>query len=135
MQIFHSLEENEKAKIITIISNFLNENKNIEFAYIHGSFVNANYFRDIDIGVFIGEECIQELEKGLENNLSIKLTEMLNYECDIKIINDSPIQFQYAVLKGKRIFCRNREVLVRFKEQIYLKYLDFKPVREQFFDR
>ncbi len=135
MQIFYSLEENEKEKIITIISNFLNENKNIEFAYIHGSFVNANYFRDIDIGVFIREDCIQELEKELENNLSIKLTEILNYECDIKIINNSPIQFQYAVLKGKQISCKNKESLVLFKEEIFLKYLDFKPIREQFFDK
>ena len=135
MQISHSLEDNEKTKIITTVSNFLNENRNIDFAYIHGSFVNANYFRDIDIGVFIREDCIQELEKGLENNLSIKLTEILNYECDIKIINNSPIQFQYAVLKGRQIYCNNRESLVRFKEQIFLKYVDFKSIREQFFDK
>jgi len=133
MQTFHSLEDNEKAEIITAISHLLNENRNIDFAYVHGSFINANYFRDIDIGVFVKEDSSQELDKGLEKELSIELTEALNYECDVKIINDSPIQFQYAVLKGKKIICKNRGLLAQFKEQVYHKYLDFKPIRKQFF--
>ncbi|MHA1202385.1 MAG: nucleotidyltransferase domain-containing protein [Candidatus Heimdallarchaeaceae archaeon] len=135
MQTFYSLKEDEKAEIITAISHLLNENRNIDFAYIHGSFVNANYFRDIDIGVFVREDSNQELVKGLERELSIELTKALNYECDVKIINDTPILFQFTVLKGKQILCKNRAVLAQFKEQVYHKYLDSKPIREQFFDK
>lgn len=43
----------KKEKIINLIKNLLKKDERIVFAYLYGSFITDENFRDIDIGVYV----------------------------------------------------------------------------------
>jgi len=49
------LSNNLRRNVIEKVSSIINQQKNIAFAYIHGSFAANKPFRDIDIAVYLSD--------------------------------------------------------------------------------
>ncbi len=48
-------------------------------------------------------------------------------EFDVKLLNYSPIEFQYEVIKtGKPISIRNKDIEIEYEARTIISYLDFK---------
>lgn len=131
----HQLGSSEKGKIIQSIKHFLEGTEEVVFAYLHGSFIDANYFKDIDLAIYTKSNNTMKFESKVESKLSFEISKITNFECDVRIINNASIQFQYAVLKGRLLLCRDKDSLYNFKEKTYFKYLDFQPIREYYFEK
>lgn len=114
----------EKEKIITVIKDFFSNRKEVVFAYLHGSFIEGEVFRDIDVAVYLSRE--EGTEYEISN--SVKLESILRMPVDIKVLNNAPLAFKYHATRGLLIICRDDEQREEFVEGTWDEYQDFKPV-------
>lgn len=101
------------------------------FAYLHGSFVTSDAFRDIDVGIFTAAP------KGFsyESDLSYDLSRAHGHEIEVRAVNDAPVAFQMAViLEGKQLFSRNDEVRTDFIEDVGRRYREYAHFRNIFME-
>jgi hypothetical protein len=88
MEKIRDLVKEERKKIEEVLSNCLEKEEGILFAYLHGSFAEGRPFRDIDIAIFVEESKIQkERAFDFEMSLSIKLEKIIKIPVDVKVIS------------------------------------------------
>ncbi len=126
------LSAKEKEVLAEKISDILKAKEYILFAYIFGSFVSEDGFKDIDIGVFIsGVESKSPLK--LELKLEGEIEDAIHIPVDIRIINNAPSSFIYNVLKGGIVIVDNNKSLRSdFEGLVYKKYFDFQHLRNEY---
>jgi predicted nucleotidyltransferase len=129
IQRIYTVNNNEKQKIIDEIREVICTEKEIIFAYIHGSFLQERGFHDIDVAVFTEEPLSGDLF-DYEFYLSSLLEKKLKLPVDIRALNHAPVGFRYEVTAGKVIFSRDEEKRFSFVERTWSEYLDYKPVAE-----
>ncbi len=50
------IQKKEREKIISIISRVLNTEERVIFAYLSGSFINEDFFKDIDVFIYTNDD-------------------------------------------------------------------------------
>ena len=130
--LFYKVNRVEKEKIISLLVKALDK-KEILFSYVHGSFVEEEVFRDIDLAVWVKGEVLPK-EKALkyELSLSVDLEYLIEYPADLKVLNYAPLGFQYHVTKGRLLTCLDDDLRVDFLAEVWSKYLDFAPKSREF---
>uniref|UniRef100_A0A7C4NUV1 Nucleotidyltransferase domain-containing protein n=2 Tax=Pseudomonadati TaxID=3379134 RepID=A0A7C4NUV1_9BACT len=136
---FYSLDEKERKRIIDEIRKILQEEENIIFAYLYGSFLNALSFRDIDIGIYlnkIDEKNIEELELKMIKEISKKIN--LPFEIiDLRVLNYAKNSFLNNIFRtGLLLFTRDEKFLTDLIETTsleaisneYISYLSLKEL-------
>ena len=96
-------------------------------AYIFGSEAKgkAGVLSDIDVAVLVDKRIANAERFDLKLRLSGELSAILNRLVDIVMLNDSPIQLSYEIIKhGHPIFCSDISVKVEVETNILSKYLD-----------
>lgn len=125
----------ERDKIDKKIARVLSGFDEVEIGYIFGSFSQGREFNDIDVAILLRKappayeamKSAMRVARELENALGYK------FEFDVKVLNSSPIYFQYEVIKrGKLIFCRNEARRVRYESSALSEYLDYRWVLDWF---
>jgi len=114
----------EKERAIDALRERLREEEGIIFAYIHGSFVELNRFRDVDVGVWVkdGEDPFRYAV-----DLAAKVGVEVGLPLDIHVLNESPLPFKYQVLiKGTLLFSRDEWLRLRLIDEIARQYQDLK---------
>ena len=124
------LTKEEKLKIEETLKNALKKHSEISFAYLHGSFVKNEGFKDIDLAVYIKEIPLALVQYEL--NLETEIMEQIGkYIVDVRILNSSPLSFRFNVIRdGIVLFVRNDDERVEFQEATIRDYLDFAYYRE-----
>ena len=101
------------------------------FAYLHGSFLTEESFRDIDLGLFSGVA----KDLSFESDLSYELSTALGYEIDVRVINDAPVAFQMAALRnGRLLLSRNDDARTDFIENVGRRYREYAHFRNVFME-
>ena len=72
----------------------LERDEDVVFAYLHGSLVEGEAVRDVDVAVWLREN-VDPLEYILERGLEIE--EHLGLSVDIQPLNKAPVTFRYHV--------------------------------------
>ncbi len=118
-----------KEKIINCIMNLLNEDRRILFAYVYGSFVQQEQFRDIDIAIYINnsEKNPFVITSDLKEKLSRKLKKdgfnFIADDFDVRVVNDAPFTFLNRVIKeGILLLDRSPSLKTDLIEYISKKY-------------
>jgi uncharacterized protein len=116
------------------IVQVLKRTNNILFAYVFGSKAKnkTRLGSDLDIAVFFKEEpelleigkIVCELESETKNN--IDLISLNN------LYRKNPKLAYSVVAEGILLFCNNKNLLAQYKKNVFLYYLDFKPVIDLF---
>ena len=128
----HNLALEEKKKITDAVRGFLINRREIDFAFIHGSFVTAESFGDIDVAVYLAEK-ITGPPVSYEIFLEMELEKSLKYPVDVRILNSAPLSFRYQVIKnGAVLFERDADRRANFQAGTIDMYLDFAPFRERY---
>jgi predicted nucleotidyltransferase len=99
----------------------------VVIAYLFGSAAkdSSGVLSDVDIAVFVDKGVDKSQRFDLRLRLSNELSSIMNKRVDLVILNDSPVQLSYEVIKhGKTIFCKNKSVQVDFETEILSRYLD-----------
>ncbi|KXG78360.1 hypothetical protein AN618_04260 [Fervidicola ferrireducens] len=122
----YKIDETEKEGIIKFITEELKKIEGIRFAILHGSFLSDLPFHDIDVAVFYNENLSEEKQDELDIKLSVELTNKLSIPVDLHGLNRSSITFCYEVVKGRLLFARDIEEFWEFREDVTMRYMDFK---------
>lgn len=126
-----SVPTDERYKLIRAIETRLAQEPEILFAYLHGSFVAEDLFRDVDVGILTGPD------KGFsfESALSADLSSALGHEIEVRLLNRAPVEFQMAVLQGGRLlFCRDEAARLDFIERVGRRYREYTHFRNLFLE-
>ena len=101
-----------------------NDSKNICTLSYNGS-QNTSVIYTEAFTIIVSKEEKINLNKTIELERKIKP----RFEFDVKILNYSPLEFQYEVLKtGKAVFIRNASSKIEYEAGTISKYLDFKEI-------
>jgi len=122
------VKDSTKDMIIRELRNRLSQEKNIVFAYVHGSFLDRNEFNDVDIVIFLDQKAAALNPVDFEISLSLKLEKSLNVSVDLKILNFAPLSFRYHATMGRLILDHDKSIREDFLCRTWSDYFDFKPV-------
>ncbi len=129
------LNAGEKEELVKRITSFISKHYNPVFAYIYGSFLDDDGFRDIDIAFYFHRETLT-VKSGiidLEIQMETELQKEFGFLFDVRIINNAPVPFCYNVLKnGKLIYTGDDDLRVDFFTATVKKYIDFLPYRKRY---
>jgi len=122
-----------KNQILSRINDFLSNVDEIEFALLFGSFAldRENDISDVDIAIYVNREIdlikygniISDLESTLERKVDLVVINNL-YEKDPKLAYE-------IVTNHRTIFCRNSELLTKFKRVTFSFYFDTIALRNE----
>ncbi len=127
----HYLTKRVKLDIINKIRNQLIVDQRVVFAFIHGSFIDADIgFSDIDVAIFIDNEHFTDDILDLCLTISAELTLLVHKRVDVHCLNTSSAGFRYEVTKGELLFAKNEDVCFDFIERTWLEYFDLKHFYE-----
>jgi hypothetical protein len=128
----YSLSKQDKETLLERLSKALESRSEILFAYAHGSFLEDCPFRDFDIAVYLDSADLPQSRFHYEDRLTRELvTELdLSFPLDLKLLNETPLPFQYNVFRGRLLMDRDPEVRLERLTHAVARYLDIKPILE-----
>lgn len=122
MAIQHS--KRQRAEIVERLRQILSARQEINFAYLHGTFVDEVPFHDIDVAIYLDAPVEDRFEYAMR--LSVELTRELRLPVDVQILNGAPLSFQHPVLRsGAILLARDYDFLADHIEHLSLDYMDF----------
>ena len=128
---FHPIAQNVR-KLLPLLPNYLENDKDISLTYLFGSFASEKERKlsDVDIAVLL-KEGIEPLEKQL--NLLSEITFILKTdEVDLVILNRAPISLQYTIIsEGKLLVNREDKLRRDYEEKVSQHYLDSEYMRTE----
>jgi len=119
----------KKDEVIQQLKGVLSKEKEILFAYLHGSFLSKGKFNDVDIALYLDEKSMKEIEPvDFEISLSLKIEKAIRLPVDVKILNFAPLSFGYRTSLGYLLFSRNELKREEFLCKTWSEYFDFLPL-------
>ncbi len=121
----------DKSSFLADIGKIVAELKEVDVAYIFGSFLESDEFNDIDVALLLSEEPGLDPYKGLKFSLRVagelERQTKPRFEFDVRILNIAPVEFQFEVIrKGRAIFTRDESRRIDYESEIISTYLDLK---------
>ncbi len=105
----------------------------IRFAILYGSALAGGPFHDLDIGVWVDPHQIADDQMlDYELSLSDRLSEVVGFPVDVRVLNHAPLLFRYQVSQGEPLFVQDDALLTTFLAQTWSRYLDFRPFALQY---
>ncbi len=121
----------DKQTLETRITHYLREREEILFAFVFGSFLTRDNYRDIDIALFF-KNPPGLLELGL---IHTELSEILQTKIDVLPLNGlpekSPVMAHQVASTGKLVKNNDEDALVAFRENTMRQYFDTAYLRSQ----
>lgn len=128
----HQLGDAEKRAVKNRLRERLAARPEVRFAYLHGSFLGSDRFGDVDVAVSVDRgRPLAPDPTTYELDLEAALERHVGLPVDVRVVDDAPPGFRYAVTLGEALFVRDREAWAMFRERTWNEYLDFAPLREE----
>ena len=129
----HTTDEEAYQKTVRELTKILVSEKNIVFAYLHGSYRSKTNFGDIDIAIFL-QNLPEKDFMFYEFDLEEVMQKITSYPIDIRILNTAPPSFCYSVIKnGCKLVEKDISKRVEFETITFKTYFDFLPFRQGYF--
>jgi len=126
----YNLSTEQKEDVKKRLADVLSFHEDVIFAYLLGSFLELGSFHDVDVAVYTAKEIGKDDVLDYEISLSLELARAVNIPVDVKVIGYTPLGFNYEVIRGEVVFCRDDDTRFDFVERTWAEYFDFKPVAE-----
>jgi len=128
----YEITDSRRREIQDIIFHILNGKKEITFAYLYGSFLE-NFFRDVDVAVYLGKELTKRDVLHFELALESELEEKTGFPADVRILNYSPLPFRFKVFKdGYLLLTRDERIRTDFECLTIVEHHDFNFYRKRY---
>lgn len=120
-----------REEIIQEVTQQLAARQEIVFAYLFGSIAESEVFRDVDLGMYIGD--MSTVGNGFDYafKLSGELERLLGCRVDVILMNTAPDHLIHSISKGKLILNRDDDLRVDFVSSSWSRYFDIQPKRLQ----
>ncbi len=120
----------------SVIADVMEPYKTVSLAYLFGSAATGanGPMSDIDIAALADRDA---QVRGIPGLLQDDLCRRLKTDrIDLISLAEAPPPLAYRVVRdGQCVLCRDRKVRETFETQAIMRYLDFKPLRDQAFRR
>ena len=118
-------------KLGEVLSSF-----DVIVCYLYGSVVRKQQtpLSDIDLAILMGRGS-SAVERGRK---SLKITNAIAnildaQEIDVRVLNDSPLEHRYNVIKeGRVIYSNDERERIEFESITLMEYFDFRPIIDQY---
>ncbi len=117
------------------IKEVLEEEPEVLFAYLFGSYAKGIHKEDsdIDIAIYLKDEAILERDPLYPSRLAIKLERAQKRTLDVRVLNGSTLRFKSQVLRyGKLLFSKDEKKRIEFETSSLAQYYDYKPHLEMY---
>ncbi|HEY2930402.1 MAG TPA: nucleotidyltransferase domain-containing protein [Acidobacteriota bacterium] len=123
MSRLYETDQDIRSRILPQIAACLADEPKVAFAYVFGSFVTAETFHDIDVGIYLWQA---RLEGATFEALRLAdlLSRRLKLPVDIRILNFAPTAFLFHVLRGLILLNRDEDLHDDVVERTICRYLD-----------
>jgi len=104
-------------------------------AYLYGSLLTREDFRDIDIALLVDKEVVEGNAPAYASRAADLIEAAIGYrfECDVRILNNEPAWFQYEVIsRGTPLSIRDEDDRVDFEIAVLVEYQDLKFMYDLF---
>lgn len=120
----------EKKEVVEEIKDYLFKREgDIIFAYLYGSFIKDEAFRDIDVALFMKEPITDIF--NIESDLSYELSTITNFSIEVRIINMAPVALQMAALRANYLlFSKDESIRTDFIQDVGKRYIEYSHLRE-----
>ncbi len=119
---YYELSLEEKYRIVERVRRLLEKEEDIIFAYVHGSFVERRFFRDIDIAIWLKDVTISfyyVVEFPTKVNIGIPL--------DMQVLNEAPLPFKYHVFtEGTLLISNDENLRAKVTDKVLRMYMDLE---------
>ena len=95
----------------------------VNFIIVYGSKIKGNYYPSSDVDICISVD----LPKKERYNARMSLLGEFPDKYDIQIFEDIPLRLKMSVLKGKLVYCKDKEKLFALALELKKEYEDFLP--------
>ena len=130
MKKLYRADHNARAAVVHQLTEMLIGEENIAFAYLYGSFLDADGFHDVDLGVYLRRsELNEDIQYGLD--LGARLADRIPFPIDVRVINHAPMSFVYHMLRGRPIYVRDEDVMTDLMERVAHRYYDMESLLRQ----
>ena len=119
----------DKKGALQRIRSILEGFEEIDLAYVFGSFMERDDFRDIDVAIHLSKDLLPYQRFKLSQKAAGSLERAIEprFDYDVRILNTAPAYFQYEVIcKGIIVLERDKEMRADFEAHIISEYLDLK---------
>ena len=117
----------ERGRVTRTLVAALEAEPDLEFAWLHGSFLGGGAFYDIDVGVHLNAAADVRSRRALD--LGLRLDRDTGFPVDVRMLNDAPVTFLFHVFReGRLLLSRNDERLADLMERTVREYLDMEPL-------
>ena len=94
------------------------------FAYAFGSFLAAEAFRDIDVGVWMNDEG----GRRADLELAVVLSRIAGVPVDVRLAYEAPVSFLFHIFRGRLLVATDEKRLVELLERTARVYHDQAPL-------
>jgi len=127
----HVINKEQKEDIKKKVTDFLQKRPEINFAYLHGSFLESN-FRDIDVAVYLTKISKREALQ-YELNLESELGKLTGFSADVRMLNHASLSFRFNVVRsGILLFSKDERIRCDFECLTIVEYHDFDFLRKMY---
>ena len=130
MATVHTLDTRTRAKLLDQLATGVAQEPAVVFAYVYGSFMDSDMFRDVDVGAYLKSDN-PDKATAVALDLAQRLTARLRLPVDVRVLNGVPVTFRFHVFKGKLLFHRDDDCLTEIIEDTARRYLDVTPLLRQ----
>ena len=129
-----TMSPDERERLVRQLKPILCSHPELVFAYLHGTFLEGELFRDVDLAVYVMRLPDRKLSfRQYEFDLSVELTLQMRVPVDVRVLNDAPMGFRYHVFKGRLLLVRDSELLDDVRARAWDDYFDFAPFARRYF--
>ena len=116
----------ERARMADALAAALLCDPTVDFAYLHGSFLHAQPFRDIDVAVMFTRDAEPDIT-GAALALGDRLERLIGHAIDVRPLNRAPLTFQFKAARGRLLAGRDSDRVATFVEHLLPRYFDLAP--------
>jgi predicted nucleotidyltransferase len=120
-----------KDEILSVLRAELEQRPEILFAYLFGSFVEEEKFRDLDVAVFLQDEQLLKDWLTYMIDLSSDLQKETGCAVDVVVMNVSPNHLIHSIAKGMVLIDRDEQFRSEWIERLLSRYFDDQPTRRR----
>ena len=123
----------EREQLVQKLEPLLRAREEVVFAYLHGSFITEEAFRDVDLALYVATKPGFDTSlRRYELDIGVDCTAKIRMPIDVRALNDAPVAFRHHVLKGRLLFTRDCEFLDEFRIRTWDEYCDFAPFARRY---
>jgi len=119
-----------KHEVIKITQKLLQEDSNVKFAYLFGSYADESYNdrSDVDIALYLDE---YNFDKQL--SISFELSKALNKDVDLVILNSAKNLYLLDDILRKGVLLKDNEYRVDFELKKHHQFIDFIEFKKRIY--